>query len=336
MFQKKKIVVPLAAAMLVAACGGGGGDTNGDTTATGSLGTPSITSPSDTPPANQTPNQNVSNDQQLKGHLSIVANQLVYLKPSRTRPYWANTVDAFESDRGLFDIASGSKDGDANAEVPAPAAAPAAPLASFGFRVGNFVLSSTAGEAVGNQTAVGRIAFDFTERPASPGIASGEAAESMKFVIDGVELKTDANGRLASARVIDGAQMHVYGRTATGVEVRESVAASTGSVRLLPIREVLDAYGDDSSVVLLADLEAAFAQAGPKLAAFENMRGHFSMKVTMSTAKLERPAASNSEEGPLARRDLVGPSITVNSQPAVVGAGLSGNVWIRDYPANTN
>jgi hypothetical protein len=331
MFEKKKIVVLLAAAAMVAACGGGGGN--------GGVGAPTTdasTSPIETgnkpAPGNPAGETGAVADQQLKGHLDLVANQLVYLKKDRSI-YDGLPLDHFESGTGMYDVASGSKGQDSGAKVPATAAAPAAPIAAFGFRVDKFVQRSTTGEAVGDQTVTGRIAFDLTERDASPGIQAGDAAEIMKFVIDGVELSTGQNGELTSARVREGAQMHVYGRNAKGVEVRETIAVPAGAVRLMPVSNVMDHYGDDSSVVLLADLEAAFSQAGQRLAALENIAGHFSMQVTMSTAQVVRPASPDNDQGPaLERRVLVGQQIAVNNQPPVTGAGVSGSAWIRMDP----
>jgi hypothetical protein len=54
--------------------------------------------------------------------------------------------------------------------------------------------------------------------------------------------------------------------------------------------------------------------------------GHFSTQVTMSTAQLVRPVSPDNDQGPaLERKELVGPQITVNKQPPVVGAGVSGS-----------
>jgi hypothetical protein len=260
----------------------------------------------------------------------MVANQLVYLRTDRSE-YWATPLHQFESSQGMYDAASGSKDG--AGPTPPPAAAPAAPLASFGLRVDRFVHRADGGEPVGNQIVVGRVAFDLTERDDSPGISAGQVPEIIKFVIDGVELSTDANGELVSARAREGAQMHVYGRTATNVEVRESVPVSAGAVRLKSMEGVLDAYGDTTSIVLLVDLEHAFSQAAQRLAALENIAGHFSMKVTTSAAQVLRPAAPATSESPeLERKFLEGEPIAVNSQAPVVGAGISGNAWIRMYP----
>lgn len=263
----------------------------------------------------------------------MVANQLVYLQTDRAI-YNGVTLNQFESATGMYDFASGSRTATTTgAQVPTPAAAPAAPIAAFGFRIDKFVQRTTETQVVGNQTVVGRVAFDLTERAGTAGIGANEAAEIMRFVIDRVELSTNASGELVSTRVLDGAQMHVYGRNAASVEVRESIAAPTGSVRLLPMSNVLDNYGDDSSVVLLVDLETAFSQAGQRLAALENIAGYFSMQVTMSPAQIVRPAeAATSGTPALTRKELIGQPITVNAQPPVSGAGISGNAWIRMYP----
>jgi hypothetical protein len=53
------------------------------------------------------------------------------------------------------------------------------------------------------------------------------------------------------------------------------------------------------------------------------------MDVTLSAAQMVRPANTGAA---LEERALVGKAITVNTQPAVTGAGISGNAWIRMYP----
>lgn len=352
MFEKKQILVLLAAAVLVSACGGGNSDGGGvgssmsaaptadtgtpsptNSGGTGTAGAPTPDTGSTPPPTNDSGgNTSTSNDQQLRGYLSMVANQLVYIRTDRSI-YHAITLDQFESNTGMYDIASGSDGDDANTPVPPPATAPAAPVAAFGFRVDKFVQRETDGQVVGNQTAVGRIAFNLTERDDSPGILANEVAENMKFVIDKVELSTDEKGELVSVRALDGAQMYIYGRNAARVEVQDTIPVPAGAVRLLPMSNVLDHLGDNSSTVLLLDLESAFSQAGQRLAALENIAGHFSMQVTMSPAQMVRPAAEATGESPaLPRRDLVGQQITVNNQAPVSGAGISGNAWIRMYP----
>jgi hypothetical protein len=348
MLKKKKIVVLLAAAMLVSACGGGGGGDNsiatsgnlqsvdtGTGTASGSNtapdtggndNTPSTTGGSTTLPNSPAPGVDqpaVPADPQMRGYLEMVGNQVIFLHKNRD-VYWASLLENFEGE-GLFDAARGSRDGSEPGWIRPLAFSPAAPMASFGVRVNRFVQPSTSGEATGNQTVVGRIAFDLTERSAP----AGQTAEIMRLVIDGVELSTSANGELTGARVRDGGQMHIYGRNAAGVEVRETIPVPAASVRLLPVSEILDHYGDTSSIVVLVDFEQAFSQAGSRLTALENMVGDFSLGFTMSSAKLIRPAAPNYEHGPLERKDMAGPQITVDNQPAVTGAGLTGRVHLE-------
>jgi hypothetical protein len=325
MFKKKKIVVLLAAAMLVAACGGGGGD-NGATAASGNPQPVDTGGSSNTPPNNSAPGNDQPADPQMRGHLEMVGNQVVYLKDTRD-VYWALLLENFEG-VGIREAARGSRDGQEPGWIRPPHFAPAAPMASFGVRVNRFVQPSTSGEAVGNQTVVGRVAFDLTERSAP----AGETAEIMRLVIDGVELSTAANGELTGARVRDGGQMHIYGRNAAGIEVRETIPVPAAAVRLLPVSEVLDHNGDTSSIVVLVDFEHAFSQAGSRLTALENMVGDFSLGITMSSAKLIRPASPNYEPGPLERKDMTGPQITVNNQPAVTGGGLSGRAHLLELP----
>lgn len=356
MLEKKKIVVLLTAALL-AACGGGGndpvasntGDTSGGATtapstdtggdATGSMpvfSDPQIppTGTITLPPADETSTPPPAPaDQQLVGQLAMVANQLVYVKTDRPAVYWAASVDNFESDQGMYDVASGSKDGDAGAPMPASAVAPAAPIAALGFRIQRFVQREADEQAIGDQTVVGRVAFNLIERDDSPALRASEVTENMRFVIDKVELATNAAGELISARVLEGAQMHITGRNANGTEVQEIIPVPANAVRLQSMEQVLDAYGDTSSVVLMLDLENAFSQAGARLAALEDIAGHFAMQVTLSPAQMIRPAEDASADTPaLPLRQLVGPSITVHDQPPVTGAGISGNVWIRWYP----
>lgn len=335
MLVKKKFLFLLATAAFLTACGGGGnspravaGVDTGGSENTGGVAQP---------PAGQTPNDgtdgnNTPADQQLAGHLALVANQVAYVRTDRSI-YNAITLDQFATESGLHDFASGSATINTSAAVPAPVAAPAAPIAAFGLRVNKFVQASSGGAQAGEQTVVGRVAFSFTEREGSAGIAANEMAEIMRFVIDGVELKTDERGELVSAKVLEGAQMHVYGRNAVNTEVRETIAVPGNAVRLLDMSEVLDHYGDTGSVVLLMDLEAAFSQAGQRLIALEEIRGQFTMHVTLSTAKIVRPAEAATDITPaLEEMELIGEAITVNNQPAVTGAGISGNAWIRMYP----
>lgn len=336
MLVKKNLVILAAIAALVTACGGGGSDTpkavGGEQTTDNS--TPPTNNTGNPPPADPvnppTENPATPTDQKLVGQLTLVANQMAYIRTNR-EIYNAISLEAFESEQGMYDFASGSATVDENAVVKSPAPAPAAPIAALGFRVDKHVRGAE-GDQVGNQAVVGRVAFSFTERPGSAGIGENEMAEIMEFVIDGVELSTDANG-LLSAKVLDGAQIHVYGRNAVNTEVRESISVPTGAVKLLDVSNVLDNLGDTNSIVLLVDLETAFSQAGQKLAALENIRGHFATKITLSVADIVRPAETATEMTPaVPERVLAGEAITVNTQPAVTGAGVSGNAWIRMYP----
>ncbi|HEY8607785.1 MAG TPA: hypothetical protein VIM12_11790 [Noviherbaspirillum sp.] len=345
MLKKTKIATLLALAAFVTACGGGGGD--GDTPNNAAPSTGGSTDTGTGPVTNNPPNNNGNNppdnngnnppgdeqpnqpaDQRLNGHLSMVANQLVYLRTNRSI-YNAFPLEQFETGQGLFDTASGSNGDVPGAQVPPPAAAPAAPIASFGFRVDRHVQPDTQDQVVGNQKVVGRVAFSLVERAESPDILPTESAESMSFVIDNVELTTNEAGELVSATLREGAQIHVEGRTAQGVPVLESFGAPVGSVRLLDMSEVLDHYGDNSSIVLLFDLERAFSQAGTRLAALENLQGQFAMNVTLSAANIIRPASTGDN---LPEKNLAGQPITVTGQLPVTGAGISGTAWIRSNP----
>lgn len=351
----KKIASLLTMAALVAACGGGGGgddDTSLPTTGSGS-GTP--TSGSGTPTGggnNQPPADNNQNpgtqqpddgggqqvtDTKLQGQLAIVANQLVFVKANRDH-YNAIQLEEFETGGGLLDGAAGAtgsetrpaNDGDDGVEWIAPTVtAPAAPLASVGFRIDRFVQTTETVTSVGGQTAVGRLAFKLVELPTSPDIGTNEVPEELSILVEGVELSTSEQG-LLSARVRENSQIHVRGRTAAGNEVSLSLPANPQSVRLMPVSRVLDNYGDESSTVLLFDLEQALAQVGDRLPGIELLAGQFAMDMTLSVADLTRPASEN-----LPRRDLIGKSITVGSQPAVTGTGISGTAWIRAYPRTT-
>lgn len=366
MFEKKNILFLLATAALVAACGGGGGDTQ-----TADAGTQTGVNPpandagtGGTPPAAGDPGGSGGTpppatdgsgddgtpppDQMLAGRMEVVANQILYIRVNRVI-YLPVVLTAFESDRGVVDVASGSKVPDPEIDVVGnncniaidgtcgivpPAVAPAAPIAAFGIRVDKVLQPTAPGQIVGNQTAVGRIAVELIERDDSPGILANEVAEIMRYVIDRVEMTTDARGELVAVRMLEGARMHVYGRNAAGVEVRESIPVPTGAVRLLPVSQIPDHNGDTTSVVLFMDFETAFSQAGARLAALENIAGHFAMNLTMSSvSSLLRPAAAATSEFPaVGRKELVGETITVNNQPPVSGAGISGNIWIRMYP----
>lgn len=341
---KKKILFLLAMASLVTACGGGGDDTpqttnnpvGGSQTGGGAVEGPPAgsngggenlggddgvndnPSPDDTgatPPA----------DQKLNGHLEMVANQLVYIRTNR-EIFHAVSLTQFESDEGMYDVASGSATTNVpGANVLVPAIAPAAPIAAFGFRVDKHVQASTEDQQVANQTAAGRVAISLTERAGTVG--EGEVAESMHLVINGVELSTDANRQITGVHVKNGAQMYVHGRNAANEEASATIPVPEDAVELLSMTEVLDNEGDITSTVLLISLEKAFGSAGQALAKLENMRGQFSMQVTLSPVQIVRPAGTGVEY-----KDLVGQPITVNGQPTVTGAGISGNVWIRRDP----
>jgi hypothetical protein len=295
--------------------------------------TPAVNNPPATPPANNPADSGVTvAEPKLAGYLSIVANQLVYIKTDRSI-YHAVPLHQFESTKGMFDAAAGSREANPPGYVAPPAAAPAAPIAAFGLRVNRFVQRSTDTQAVANQTIVGRVALSLSERGDSPGLLANEAPESMQLVIDKVELSVDQRGELISVRALEGAQMVIEGRSAAGVDVRETIPVPAAAVRLLPMTEVLDHYGDDSSVVLLMDLESAFSQAGRRLAALEQLSGHFAMRFTMTHAQIIRPSAAATDESPaLERKELVGQAITVAGRQAVNGAGISGNAWVRLYP----
>jgi hypothetical protein len=324
---------------------------------TGTSPTPPVTEPTPTAPSTGTTPTSPgtvtapATDQRFNGHMELVSNQILYLRANRFL-YLPVTLSTFESSTGIVDIASGSAVAnypnlaaeaaaagctiaiDGTCAIQPPAIAPAAPIAAFGLRIGTHVLPHTAGTTVGAQTVVGRIGFDLTERAGTAGIAAGEVAEIMRFVIDNVEMATDQTGRITTARVRDGAQIHVYGRNAAGVEVRESISAPAGTVRLMPLTEIPDHYGDTSSVILFMNLEIGFSRAGDRLAALQRIAGHFAMNVTLSAVdKIVRPAAVATPGFPaVPLKDLVGQSITVNTQAPVTGGGIIGSAWIRAYP----
>lgn len=371
MVNKNNVMCLLTMTALLAGCGGGGGDNSiaGSTATTpaSSTGTtpssptntgisnPSPAAPTTpatpaaptipavpanptvpaTPTAPATPaapaTPTAPADQTLRGYLSMVANQLVYINTDRSL-YNGVSLTQFEGTTGMYDFASGSRTVNSTAAVPARVAAPAAPIAAFGLRIDRFVQRTTESQVVGNQSVVGRIAFNLVEREGTLGIRANEVAESMRFVIDGVEMGTAASGELTTVRVREGAQLHVQGRNAAGVVVQESVAVPSNAVRLLPVSEVLDNYGDNSSVVLLVDLEAAFSQAGTRLAALENLSGYFATQVTLSTVQIIRPVGVSDTGTAIPSKVLEGQAITVGTQAPVTGAGISGNVWLRMYP----
>lgn len=332
MFSKNKFLILFAAAALVAACGGGG--SGSDSPAPTAPGTGSNTGGSGDDGGTTV------TDQKLRGYLQIAGNQIVYVRILRDMylPVW---VQRFEGTNGINDVAPGYTGNeppppyyggaDGGDYAPAQTLGPAAPMAAFGIRVFKPVQRTAPTEAVANQTAVSRLAMELVERNTSPYLEGG-VPEIMRFVMNDVELSTDANGEI-SARVLPNAQMHVYGRNRSGTEVRATVPLRTDAVSILPMNRVPDHYGDESSVVLLFDLEKAFSQAGESLNALQAIRGHFDMHVTMSGADLVLPACVNSS-GSAPRRDMVGRAIQVNDQPAVSGGGLSGYAWIRSYDPN--
>jgi hypothetical protein len=368
---KTKKIVPLFFTTLLASCGGDNGISNVSSGQTKTAGTapaiPTSSSPTTiatgsaataagtgTVPAAPTPAPTpapVATDQQFKGYLQTVANQVVYIRTNRVI-YLPVSMSEFESDRGIVDIAPGSKvahiDGlesfaasqrcnvaiDGTCAIQPAAVAPAAPIAAFGIRIDKALQPSAPGQQVANQTVVGRIAFDLTERNEAPGVGTNEVPEIMRFIIDDVQMTTDENGRLASASVLTGGQIHVYARTAAGAEVHANIPAPPGTVRLLPLTEVPDHGIDTSSVFLLMDLETGFSQAGSALNILQNIAGHFSMHISFSSfARLVRPAAPAANGLPaVGQTDLVGESITVDGQAPVTGAGINGNAWIRMFP----
>lgn len=275
--------------------------------------------------------------------MTLVANQMPYIDSGtdgdRNRfptEYNAVGLEAFESTTGLFGVASGTSDGAVNSGFPATAPAPAAPVARFGFRVAKAISPIPAGPDVKEDTVVGRIAFSFSERADSPEMLPNQN-ELMSFVIDQVQIKTKLNIQtgsieMDSVELLSGAQMHLYGRNAAGIEVRQTIPVQANAVRLEPVSNIIDDYGDTDSIILMVDLEAAFAQGVQQLAELNNMAGHFAMNVTMSFAQLDRPSEVPAEGAARTQRNLVGQPITVNDQPTVNGAGISGNVWIRAFP----
>ena len=357
MFEKKRILFVLLTSVLLASCGGGGTSgnaaipaTTASTPANGS-NNPQPAPNAGTPPPSGNPvstSNAAATDPKLNGYLEMVGDQIIYIRTNRVL-YHPVAFPEFESDKGIVDVASGSplppplnidiggctiaKDGTCG--IQPPAAAPAAPIAAFGIRIGKSVQPSTPGQTVANQTVIGRIAVDLTERNDSPGIGANEAPEIMRFVIDKVEMSTDKNGELISVQMQDKAAIHVYGRNAAGVEVRDDIPAPAGTVRLLPLSKIPDNNGDTSSVVLLLDLETGFSQADKKLTTLTNIAGHFSMRVTFSSIqRIVRPAAKATADYPaVEQEDLIGQQIVVNSQPPVNGAGIVGNAWIRMYPS---
>lgn len=340
MFREKRISLLLAAILAIAGCGGGGGDNSATSTDRGTIGNsgdPGTDAGNDSDTSDNEPDS--TPEPQLSGRMTLVANQMPYIDSDRDRfPTEYNAVDLgnFETTIGLYGVASGTSDGAVGTGFPATAPAPAAPVARFGFRVSKVVSPIADGPSVNEETVIGRIAFSFSERDDSPNMQPTQN-ERMSFVIDGVQITTKRNVQtgsveLDSVQLLADSRMHLYGRNAAGTVVEQTIPVQANAVRLEPVSNIIDDYGDDSSVILMVDLEAAFAQGVEQLAALNNMAGHFSMDVTMSFAQLVRPSGSADNGTTLPERTLVGKSVTVNNQPTVNGAGISGNIWIRAFP----
>lgn len=341
MLEKKKLALLLATALFITACGGSGNDA----TNVGGINTPPpvndpdpptgtddpSTPPPDDPDDPDDPDPIPATDQRLNGSLHMSANQLVFIPADRRQMYGysynGSPIEYFEQ-IGL-DIATGGTQEDMDAEIPPSAIAPAAPIASFGFRVLNEVQRETGGIQTGAQTVIGRVGLDFIERPDSAGILAGESAERVTFIIDNIELSTDEGGRLVSARALPNSQVYVAGVNAAGVPVQETLAAPENSVRLMPLYYVADHWGDTTAQVLMVDPEQAFSQAGERLAALHNLRGEFDMHLTLSSVALVRPSKPVTDEPALDRRDLIGQPIQMTNHATLNGGGVSGKVWIR-------
>ncbi|NEX63519.1 hypothetical protein [Noviherbaspirillum galbum] len=323
------------------------------TGATGTTGTPGATGTTTgtTPATTGTTATGPASDAKLAGFMEMVANQILYIRTNRVI-YLPVGLNVFEGQTGIVDIASGSAvtpiaglesfaasqgcnaQNDGVCGVQPTAAAPAAPLAGFGIRLDKNVLTSDATQQVAGQKVVGRIGFDLTELSNSPGIAAGQSPEIMRFILDNVEMATNAAGQLDTVNVQAGAKLHVYGKTASGAEIRTDLPLPQGSVKLIQLTDIPDRGSDTGSQILYMDLEKAFSQAGQSLAGLEQISGHFAMHVTFSSfSRIFRPAAAATAEFPaVAAKDLVGSDITVNSEPTVSGAGINGTAWIRMFP----
>lgn len=340
MLDKKRISILLATAMFVAACGGGGGGDKTPAAGGDDTSNPSTENPPDNPDDEDIP----STDQRLNGYLEIGANQLIFIPGDRNRDrlygfdYNGGPIEYFEGknytggETGTnFDIAAGGTAQDMTnpaVQIKPSVPAPAAPIASFGFRVANELYSSAGVVRPGVQTAVGRVAFEFVERATS----AGGNPERMTFIIDKVELGTNANGGLITARAQEGAQVYVSGTNAAGVTVNETIPAAANSVRLMPLYYVADHNGDESAQVLQIDLEQAFSQAGERLLALHNLRGEFDMHVTLSPLeKFVRPYKPVTIDPEWTLRDLVGKTIQMTGHAPVTGAGVSGRVLVREH-----
>jgi hypothetical protein len=350
MLKRKKLWSLIAAALLVTACGGGGGD--GKEPALGGSGGADDVSggnpPNSNPPSNNLPDTNPPvGEQQLNGNLHFNSNQLAYIKAGRTLEdreagwdrdaYDAADLEAFEQGWGTaripIEVADGfTREDDANPRVvvkPDPKIfAPAAPIASLGFKVIRQVLSDSDTAISTGQTAVGRVAFQFAERSDSPALQTGQA-ESIKLVIDKVQLSTDGEGKLVGAQVLSGAQMHVSAVVATPQGMRTINGTindlPTETVHLLDLSQVLD--GDDTnSIGLIINLEQAFSKADATFDDLGRLKGYFDVDVTMSAlSKFIRPSG----DANLERRELTGKPIQVGSQPVVNGAGVSVRLHVR-------
>lgn len=337
MNNPSKLVIVLAMMSLMAACGGGGGNERSSGGNDGGTNPPPVNNPEPNP--NPEPVEPVpATDQQLRGHLSIVGNQVAFISgdrapgwPGATEPYNATTINYFE-DHGLH-IASGGTEADTGKQVPPSALAPAAPIASFGIRISTSVINDeTEQPETGAQKVVGRVALNFVEVAGSDGVPAGQQPERVTFLIDKVELETNDQGRLVSVKALEDARLFFNGESADGTLVTTDFPVPADSLRLMPLNQVIDHYGDTSSHILLVDLEQAFSQAGSELSAFHNLDGQFNMHLTFSSSRIIRPEHENAEEGPRPWRDMIGQSIQVPGHTAVNGGGLSGLVLIRRVP----
>lgn len=334
----------LATAMLLVACGGGGG--GGKNPSEGEDGTSNPdTGGSPNDPNNGNPPDNPggeipSTDQRLNGYLQIGANQVVFIPGDRKQLYGYNynagPIEYFEGkdyqggETGTsLDIAAGGTEEDMTnpaVEIRPAVPAPAAPIASFGFRVLNQLYSAPGAVRTGAQSAVGRVAFEFVERPTD----WGGSGERMTFIIDKVELATNADGTLVTAQAQSGSQVYVSATNGQGTNVIATIPAAPNSVRLMSLSNVADHNGDTSAQVLQIDLEQAFSQAGESLAPLHNLRGAFDMHVTLSSLeKMVRPYKPVTIDPEWPQRDLTGKTITMEGHAPVSGAGVSGRVLVR-------
>jgi hypothetical protein len=341
MNNQSNLVIVLAMASLIAACGGGGGNERDSGGNDGGTNLPTTQPPTYNPSPNPGPGPVEpipATDQQLRGHLSVVGNQVVFINGDRTpgwpgasEPYNGATIKYFE-ENGLH-IASGGTEADRTKQIPPSTIAPAAPIASFGIRISTGVLNDeTDHPETGAQKVIGRVAMNFVEVESAGGVPAGQQPERVTFIIDNVELETNDQGRLISAKALEDAKLFFAGEAANGTTVTTDYPVPADSVRLMPLNQLIDNYGDTSSHILLVDLEQAFSQAGSELSAFHNLDGQFNMHLTFSSAKIIRPEHANADEGPRPRRELVGQSIQLPGHTAVNGGGVSGLVLIRRVP----